>query len=97
VAKLDNLCAQLEESAANLQTTLNKNNNLLTKNQHLEVEVNNWKNLCVEAKRMGKEVAVKANEEIRAQREPFIYDPLEVTVRGEGRKVVEGPGGNVLD
>jgi len=38
--ELDSLHSQLEESAANLQSTLNENNNLLARNQNLEAWMN---------------------------------------------------------
>jgi len=49
--------------------TLEGNNDLLAKNKNLEVEVNQWKSLCVEAERTGRDVAEKADEEIRGLKE----------------------------
>jgi len=54
----------LEDLAVNLQSTLNENSGLLARNQHLEAEISHWKNLCVEAERVGKELTMKADENI---------------------------------
>jgi len=64
VVEVESLRSQLEESAANLQSALEGNNDLLAKNKNLEDEVNQWKSVCVEAERTEREVAEKADEEI---------------------------------
>ena len=62
--ELDSLHSLLEEPVANLQLTLDGNNDLLAKNQNLEAEMNNWKNLHANAERARKELAAKADKEI---------------------------------
>jgi len=74
--ELDRLRCQLEESVANLQSVLNENNVCLVRNQHLEAEIAHWKILCAEAERVGEELTVKANEEIRSLKESLSYMTL---------------------
>jgi len=68
-AKVESLRSQLEDSTAKLQLVLEGNNSLLGKNKDLEAEVNHWKGLCAKAERNGREVADKADEEIRGLKE----------------------------
>lgn len=79
---MDSLCSQLEELIANLKSTLDEYNGLLDRNQHLEFEMNHWKNLCTEAERAGKKLAMKADKEIRGLKESLseMTLPLELLV-----------------
>ncbi|KAK7382366.1 hypothetical protein VNO80_01217 [Phaseolus coccineus] len=59
------LQGKLDESSANLQSALAENTNLLSLNLNLEAEMRKWREKCELAERTGREVAVKADEEIR--------------------------------
>jgi len=70
-AEVEGLRVKLDELAAKLQSASAENANLSARNQSLEVEMKKWKEMCELVEKTGREVAEKADEEIRGLKGSF--------------------------
>jgi len=68
-AEVERLRAKLNESSASLKTKLSENATLLAQKEALEVEVARWKEKFELAERTGREVAEKADNEVKGWKE----------------------------
>ena len=69
IAEVEGLRVKLDESTSKLQSALIENTNLSARNQGLEAEMKKWRERCELAEKTEREVADKADEEIRDLKE----------------------------
>jgi len=69
IAEVEGLRVKLSETTSKLESVLTENTGLSTRKQDLEAEVKMWRERCELAERTGREIADKADEEVRGLKE----------------------------